>query len=120
MSWYYEKLQDDMTLKLCPRDDLDRSITGKCIYGLPAWFDENPQERKRLGWIKHIRASKKSVEYDNQTQFLIKGMVMIDDYTVQDVIYVMDKTEEMMSKEEVNSTLAADYDGLLTGGVFDD
>ena len=59
MSWTYEKLNDDYKVKDCPLNDLDGKITGKKIWGLKLWFDEHEDERKALGWVKHIHHSRK-------------------------------------------------------------
>ena len=48
----YIKLNEDMSVKYCPRNDVDGSVTGHIVYEVAAWFDENPEERKKLGWIK--------------------------------------------------------------------
>ena len=105
MGRYYEKLDENMDLKRLPMNDYDGSITGKFVMNLPAYFDENPDEQRRLGWIKHITHEEEDdparPEYDLQTQYLIKSVRQIDDYTVEDVFHVMDKSEEQMLLEEM-------------------
>lgn len=84
--------------------DTDRSITGRIAVNVKAWFDENPEEWKKRGWIKHIMHDKPSevgVEYNAQTQNLIVGQKQIDPYTVEDIYYVEDKSEEQMLLEEM-------------------
>ena len=49
------KLDEKGEIKYLPGADMDGSITGHVVFGLKAWMDENPEERKRLGWIKHIQ-----------------------------------------------------------------
>lgn len=105
MTHYFEKLNEDMKLMRVPRNDFDGSITGKIVMNVPAYFDENPDEQRRLGWIKHIEHYDKDdpakPEYDPQTQYLIRSVKQIDEYTVEDVYHVMDKSEEQMLLEEM-------------------
>lgn len=105
MRWSYEKIDEEYRLRHCPMNDTDGAITGKIVINLPAWFDENPEERIRLGWIKHISYTndeiKEKVQYDPQTQYLIKSTRAIDEYTVEDDYHVIDKSEEMMLFEDL-------------------
>ena len=109
MTYRYKKLDKDGKVQYCPLNDYDGSITGtgNCIIGLKAWFDENPEERKRLGWIKHIEYEKPSEiyedlpEYDPTLHYLSKSTEKIDEYTVKDKYYVIEKTEEMLAMEEM-------------------
>lgn len=120
IKWGYEKL-DEKTgkIKSCPMHDLDGKITGRRVYGLKAWFDENPDERIRLGWTKHLYKDTKKIPYNHQTQYLDKSVVRVDDWTVEDVYYVVDKSEEMMRIEELTqrSNLGG---GIYWEGVDDD
>lgn len=120
--WDYEKLDENYKLQYCPRNDYDGSITGHIVFGVPAWFDEHPEERKRLGWIKHIRKSRKEIEYDRQSQFLVHSVRQVDEYTVEDVYYVMDKSEEQMYFEEMLEIADASnrVGGIVFSGDFDD
>lgn len=99
--WTYEKLDEKGKIKHCPQNDFDGKITGHIVIGVKQWFDENPAERIRLGWIKHIYADRKSVEYNKQTQYLIKSQRQVDEYTIEDVYHVLDKTEEQMLFEDM-------------------
>lgn len=107
MEWHYEKLDDDGKLKKIYQfqNDVDGKITGHFVMNVKAWFDENPEERKRLGWIKHITYEAKEVEelypHNKQTQYLIISQRPVDEWTVEDVYHVMDKSEEMMLFEEM-------------------
>lgn len=105
MRWGYEKLNEDMKIEYLPTNDTDGKITGKIIMNLKAYFDENPEERIRLGWTKHITYSdeeiKEKVQYNPQTQYLIKYQKQIDEYTIEDAYNVIDKTEEMMLFEDM-------------------
>lgn len=107
MRWTYEKLDEDMKIKYCPTNDPDGKITGKIVMNVPAYFDENPEERIRLGWIKHIEYTeeeiKEKVQYNPQTQYLVTSQRYIDDYTIEDTFNVIDKTEEMMLFEDMLS-----------------
>ncbi len=99
--WDYEKLDENGAVKSAPYHDLDGAVTGHKVLNLKAWLDENPQERIRLGYIKHIRPKSNSVEYNHQTQYLAKSTRQIDEYTVEDVYHVMNKSEEQMALEEM-------------------
>ena len=99
-TWDYEKLDENYKIKTAPMNDCDGSVTGHIVFGVKQWFDENPGERKRLGWIKHLHADRKEVEYNHQTQYLVLQTQQIDEWTVEDVYHVMDKSEEMMRLEE--------------------
>lgn len=109
MSYTYEKYNEDYTVEWCPMNDADGKITGHIVMGLKAWFDENPEERKRLGWIKHISLTREEIEekyeYNHQTQYLSRAIRQIDEYTIENVYYVMDKSEEMMLLEEMLEAL---------------
>lgn len=111
----YIQLKDGK-IKVCPMNDYDGEITGKIIFNIPAYFDENPDEAKRLGWTLHKRRSseeiKKLVEWDPRTQYLVTTMKQVDEWTVEDEYHVMDKSEEMMRLEELNQ--AQTY---YTGGI---
>ena len=101
--WQYEKLQEDGKVKMIANNhnDFDAKITGKYVFGVKAYFDENPEERIRLGWTKHImHNAEKWVTWNKQTQYLVKSVKVIDEYTVEDEYHVMDKTEEMMRRDE--------------------
>lgn len=87
-----------------PMNDLEGKITGHIVIGMRAWFDENPEERKKLGWIKHIHPDTKDIQYNKQSQYLISTVKQIDEYTVTDEYHVMDKSEEMMLFEELAAT----------------
>lgn len=101
VNYIYEKLDENMKTQICPSCDFDGSITGHIVIGVKQWFDENPEERKRLGWIKHIYKDTKDIEYDKQTQYLVKSVKQIDEYTVEDEYHVMDKSEAQMQLEEM-------------------
>ena len=111
IKWYYEKLDEETgKIKHAPPNDPDGKITGKCVFGLKAWFDENPEERKRLGWIKHLTKNTKEIEYNRQSQYLQSSTRPIDEYTIEDVYHVADKSEEMMRLEELGYGTMAAYD----------
>lgn len=101
LQWRYEKLDVDGRVKFAPMNDADAKITGRHVFGLKAWFDENPDERIRLGWIKHITHSTKDVVYDKATQYLVNAPRRIDEYTIEDEWRVMDKSEEQMRLSEL-------------------
>ena len=112
----YEKLDDQGNIKYLPINDPNGEITGKHIMNLEAWMNENPEERKRLGWIKHIHHDIKEVDYDKQTQYLQRYAEWIDPYTIEDKYIILDKAEEIMLLEEMLET--TEY-GHITIGGFD-
>ena len=100
--WTYVKYDEDLNEQFCPANDCDGSITGHIVMGVRFWFDENPEERKRLGWIKHIHHDPREVvEYNPQTQNIVTMIKVIDEYTIEDDYRVMDKSEEQMLLEEL-------------------
>lgn len=102
--WRYEKLDEETgKIKHNPLNDMDGKITGRIVYGLKAWFDENPEERIRLGWIKHLYTEIKDLEYNRQTQYFMTSTQQIDAYTVEDVYHILDKTEDMLLREELGA-----------------
>ena len=75
-------------------------------YDMKEWFDENPEERKRLGWIKHweyenMKEIKEDLpDYDPVRHYLLKSEVTVDQYTTKDKYVIIEKTEEMLELEE--------------------
>ena len=116
-TWAYEKLDPETgKIEYQPLNDYDGKITGHIVFGVKQWFDENPDERIRLGWVKHIHHPTKDIEYNHQTQYLINTTRVIDEWTVEDVWLVMDKSEEMMRLEELTRGVLIDDDGIVTWG----
>ena len=102
--WQYDKLQEDGTIKTIYGDlqnDPDGKLTGHIVMNVKAWFDENPAERIRLGWTKHILHDEKEIDYNKQTQFLSKCIMQVDEYTIEDQFFVLDKSEEQLAFEEM-------------------
>ena len=103
-TYYYEKYDPDTgKVTRCPTDDKDAGVTGKIILNLPRYFDENPEERKRLGWIKHITHDTREIDYNRQSQFLVCTPRQIDEYTIEDTYHVLDKSEDQLAFEEMLS-----------------
>lgn len=115
-NWRYEKLDENMELQYCPMDDKDGSVTGHIVLNVPAWFDENPEERIRLGWIKHIYHDEDEIEYNRQTQFLVISTKQVDEYTIEDVYHILDKSEDQLLFEEMLSV--ATWDTSVGGSGF--
>ena len=112
LRYEYERLDEKGEYEWLPLNDLDAKITGRIVIGLKQWLDENPEERKRLGWIKLIyHDAKDVVEYNPQTQYVVKTPKIIDEYTVEDDYRVLDKPEEMLAIEEILEGL-----GILPSG----
>lgn len=120
MNHDYMRLKEDGTIEHCPTYDYDGSVTGKIVVNVKAYFDENPEERKRLGWIQHNTLTKDEIaeqvgEWDRQRQRLVRSLKTIDEWTVQDEYHVMDKSEEMMLMEEIAQ--ASDSMGFMDTGI---
>lgn len=113
MEYRYERMDENNNIQTCPINDYDGSITGTghCIIGLKAWFDENPEKRKALGWIKHFYYSKNSEvkedlpDYDPLTHYLTLSTETIDEYTVRDRYRLIEKSDEMLELEEMLETM---------------
>ena len=118
VKWIYEKLDENGKIKNAPLNDMDGKITGHIVYGLQAWFDEHPEERMDLGWIKHLRREEKDIAYNHQTQYLRISVRQVDAYTVENVYEVMDKTEEMMLREEENGEVMTTDGIVFYGGML--
>ncbi len=119
-NYTYEKFDENGKVTYCPGNDYDGSITGHIVMNVKAWFDENPEERKRLGWIKHIHHSSRDIEYNPDTQRIVWSEKQIDEYTIEDEYHVVDKSEEMLRLEELLSALnyqSGDFVTLLNGGT---
>ena len=120
MNHDYMRLKEDGTIEHCPTYDYDGSVTGKIVVNVQAYFDENPEERKRLGWIQHNTLTKDEIaeqvgEWDRQRQRLVRSIKPIDEWTVQDEYHVMDKSEEMMLMEEIAQ--ASDTIGFMDSAI---
>lgn len=128
MQYRYERLDEDGRKQYCPINDYDGTIsgTGNCIIGLKAWFDENPEVRKRLGWVKHLSyETNKEImedlpEYDPALHYLSLSTENVDEYTIKDRYRLIEKTEEMLEMEEMleamnlyvpNGTMIVDSQG---------
>lgn len=111
----YEKFNAETgEVESCPLDDKDGKITGKFVLNVPKWFDENPAERIRLGWIKHIRHDRKEIlDYDPQTEFIVTSTKTIDEYTIEDVLHVMKKSEDQLAFEEMLSVASWGNEGFV-------
>lgn len=124
--WTYEKLDENYNKQFCPMNDLDGKITGRPgIVGLKAWFDENPEERKRLGWIKHIEHDAKDQlgEYDAMTNYPVCTRKQVDEYTIEDDWRLLPISEELRVFVEMANTMGLSISyGLLAedgnGGVL--
>ena len=122
----YEKLDENLDVITCPMNDLDGSITGHIVVGLRQWFDENPEERKRLGWIKHLTPTLKEQlgeDVDLTGKYLTTTLRQIDEYTVEDEYHIMPMSEEMMEFAEMANALGLEISlGVLlqdrNGGIM--
>lgn len=116
----YERIKDGK-VEICPTFDPDGKVTGKIVVGVREYFDENPEEARRLGWTKHISYSSKELremyDWDPRSQYLKRSLRQVDEWTVEDVYHVMDKSEEQMLNEEMGqlATSLVDVDVLYFG-----
>lgn len=112
--WSYERLKEDGKIETVGinKNDFDGSITGHIVFGVKEWFDEHPEERVRLGWVKHIHHNpeKYGIEYNKQTQYLEKTVKRIDAYTCEDEYEVKYKTEDMMRRAEESGYIPDGWD----------
>lgn len=108
MNWTYVRLKEDGTIQNCPAVDAEGEVTGHIVIGVKQWFDEHPDERIRLGWIKHISYDydeiKEKWPHNPQSQILIRTTKQVDEYRVEDVYHAVDKSEEAMLMEEIFNT----------------
>lgn len=111
--WHYEKLDEKGHVRWAPVNDADGKITGRHVFGLQAWLDENPDERIRLGYIKHIEHKTQDIEYDRATQYLINTVKRVDDYTVEDDWKIMDMSEEQMRLAELGTGEWMEDNGVI-------
>lgn len=103
---YYEKLNTKGRPVRVRPNDYDGKITGHIVFGVDAYFDENPEEARRLGYTKHITHTIKEVremfpDFDPCTQAVLKSVRRVDEWTVEDVYHVIDKSEEMSLRDEL-------------------
>lgn len=106
----YEKLVDGKRKTVSEYTiDSDRSITGKYIINVKSYFDENPAERIRLGWTKHIHPDRDLV-YDKQTHYLVVLPKQVDEFTIVDEYHALPKSEEMLELEEMLESIGVWFD----------
>ena len=116
ITYRYEKWDaEKMEIIYCPQDDKDKSVTGKFTLNVPRYFDWYPEERIRLGWIKHITHTNEDVEYNKQTQFIVWTTKQIDPYTIEDEPHIMTKSEDQLAFEEMLSV--AQCGSVSVGGL---
>ena len=124
MTWSYEKL-DEKTgkKKYLPMNDFDGKVTGKIVFGVKNYFDENPGEARRLGWIKHIHHTTKEIkelvgDWNRQTQTLMTTTRQVDEWTIEDQYHVVDKSEEQILFEELQSVSSNGDFNVYDDGVI--
>lgn len=114
-TYRYEKLVDGKLKTVGEYTiDHDKSITGKFIINVKAYFDENPAERIRLGWTKHIHPDP-SLIYDKQTHYVVVLPKQIDEFTIEDEYHALPKSEEMFELEEMLESLGVWFDAADDG-----
>lgn len=104
--WRYERLGEDGKVESVGSytNDLERKYTGQYIINVKAYFDENPDFWKSHGWTKHIFYNMQDgIEYNRQTQFLVWSQRQVDEYTIEDVYHILDKSEDQLAFEEMLS-----------------
>ena len=121
VQWTYQRVTPEGTVVECPINDLDGSVTGlaNCaVFGVKAWLDAHPEAARAGGWIKLIKHDTSEVDYDPQTQYLTKIFKRIDEWTIEEVYTVSDKSEEMLLYDEMADLHYAPYHDIthLNGG----
>ncbi len=120
MTWDYEKLDKDGRKITVNNYTIDskKEYTGKFVFNVKAYFDEHPDVWMAGGWTKHIFYEPKEIKqrwpHNAQTQVLLKGINRVDEHTIEDVYYVLDKSEEMMRLQELLGVV--DEWGVVTFG----
>ena len=105
MVWRYERLDENGKYQYCPANDPTGEVTGHIVINVKAWFDENPEERKRLGWVKHLYYESNEEfladypDFDPALQYAVCGTRIIDEWTIADAYDIMDKTDDMKELE---------------------
>lgn len=125
MKHRYEKLDTNGKIKHLPHNDFTGDHTGgKIVINLQAWMDENEDFRKAAGWIRHEYYEKSQdiydslgTDFDPATQYLIRTVSKVDDYTVRDIYHAIPKTEQMAELEEM-LTLIDGWE-LIAGAVLE-
>lgn len=122
MTWDYEKLDEEGKKITVTNYTIDskKEYTGQFVFNVKAWFDEHPDEWVARGWTKHIHYETKEIKqkwpHNAQTQILLKGINRVDEHTIEDVYYVLDKSEEMMRLQELLGVVDAWGDSVITFG----
>lgn len=127
MYWDYEKLDENGKKVTVSNYTLDskKEYTGRFVINVKAWFDENPAEWVARGWTKHIHFEPEEIKerwpHNSQTQILLKGTRRVDEHTIEDVYYVIDKSEEMMRLQEMLGVVDPfdSYDAVVTVGALE-
>ncbi|MBR4458268.1 MAG: hypothetical protein IKS31_04850 [Clostridia bacterium] len=122
MTWDYEKLDEEGKKITVSNYTIDskKEYTGQFVFNVKAWFDEHPDEWVARGWTKHIHYETKEIKqkwpHNAQTQILVKGINRVDEHTIEDVYYVLDKSEEMMRLQELLGVVDAWGNRIVTFG----
>ena len=117
MTWDYEKLDEEGKKITVTNYTIDskKEYTGQFVFNVKAWFDEHPDEWVARGWTKHIHYETKEIKqkwpHNAQTQILLKGINRVYEHTIEDVYYVIDKSEEMMRLQEMLGAVDSWFDG---------
>lgn len=123
MNWSYERLKADGKIETVSVYTIDskKEYTGKFVFNVRAYFDENPDLWKANGWTKHITWEQKEIDekwpHNKQTQLLMKSTRNVDEHTIEDTFYVVDKSEEMMRLQELMSVVHGWDDGIVFYGA---
>lgn len=126
MKHRFEKLDENGKIKYAPqRDNTGEYTGGKIVMNFPAWLNEDEERRKSLGWIKHLFYENRddiiaslTEEYNPATDYIVRSVQPVDEYTVKDVYRVIHKTEKMMELEEILSLMDGFYSSYDSNIVF--
>ena len=127
MYWDYEKLDENGKKVTVSNYTLDskKEYTGRFVINVKAWFDEHPAEWVARGWTKHIHSEPEEIKerwpHNSQTQILLKGTRRVDEHTIEDVYYAIDKSEEMMRLQELLGVVDPfdSFDNVVTIGAME-
>lgn len=93
IEYEYKRFDEDGDLEYAPSCDYDGKITGKIIYNLHQYFEENPEEYIRLGYTKYILNENYPIDYKGN-QLVLTEYKNIDEHTIKAIYHVIDAPEE--------------------------
>lgn len=102
MNTWYKRIVNGK-LEIAPTNDLDGKLSGKPVIGFQAWLEENPEEAKRIGFVKVVDHEE---DYDHNRFYTIERHEEHDDGSIHIFYDLHEKTEEMILLNELYSIVA--------------